>query len=184
MLLTSKEWSAWMSTMKRVLSLLAFIGVFAFGIQPSGAQAPAPAVPSTPAPAASATYDFGDMTSATLTQKAWAAHEKKDVAAVKAFTGKCKEMFLAEAVKQQATLTAPAPKEKAFDYWALNDVGTCMFILGQALEASDDKAGAIAAYKLLVEQLSFAQCWDTKGWFWPPAGGAKQRLAALEFEGL
>ena len=45
-------------------------------------------------------------------------------------------------------------------------------------------AEALAAYKQLVEKVSFAQCWDTKGWFWKPAEGAKARIKALEFDTL
>jgi hypothetical protein len=85
----------------------------------------------------------------------------------------------------QAALTEPPPtteKEKVFANWALNDVGTCYFILGSALEKSGDKKGAAEAYKYLTEKLPFAECWDTKGWFWKPADAAKGKLKALEFD--
>ena len=96
-------------------------------------------------------------------------------------------MFEAKAVEMQAGITEPVntqDKEKVFANWALNDVGTCYFILGQVLEKSGDKKGAVEAYKKLTEKLPAAQCWDPKGWFWKPADAAKGKLKALEFEAV
>lgn len=129
--------------------------------------------------------DFGDHRSSTLTGKAWAAHAAKNPATVKAYVAKVRELYEAKALEQQASLTAPVPtddKDKVFSYWALNDVGTALFVLGQSLEQSGDKAGALDAYKALVEKFSFAQCWDSKGWFWRPAEAARARVKALEFD--
>ena len=75
-------------------------------------------------------------------------------------------------------------KEAVAKMWALNDAGTCLFIMGQALEKQSKGAEALAAYKQLVEKMPFAQCWDPKGWFWKPAEGAKTRIKALEFDSL
>jgi len=63
-------------------------------------------------------------------------------------------------------------------------VGTCLFILGQTLEKQNKGTEALAAYKTLVEKVSYAQTWDTKGWFWKPADAAKERIKALEFDTL
>jgi hypothetical protein len=139
---------------------------------------PAPSPASAPAPA----LDFGDYSSAALTGKAWGALDGKNYPAVTAYTNKCIDMFKTQAVQMQSTLKEPAPKEKANDYWALNDVGTCYFILGKALDDQGDKKGAIAAYKFLADNLSFAQCWDPKGWFWKPGDAARKRLAELQFD--
>ena len=149
---------------------------------PAGATTPsAPTPPAAPAP----TYDFGDSTSAVITGKAWAAQAAGDLAAVQAYTGQCIKLYEATAITQQAALTAPVPttdKEAVFANWALNDVGTCYFILGQALEKAGKTADALKAYKTLVDKLSFAQCWDAKGWFWSPASAAKGRIKAVEFD--
>lgn len=150
----------------------------------TAADAAAPAAPAAPA-AVARTFDFGDSSSSTLTTKAWAAYIAKDAVAVMAFTNKCRDLYLAEALRQQSALTAPVPTsdpERVHANWALNDVGTCMFIQGQSLEQSGKTADAIVAYKLLVEKMAFAQCWDEKGWFWSPADAARTRLRALEFE--
>ena len=126
--------------------------------------------------------DFGDHSSQTLTAKAWQSHERGDLADTLAFTAKCRELYAAEAAKQQQSLTDFLPADKGHDPWALNHVGTCCFIEGQALEKASRKADAVAAYRRLVDDYGYDQCWDTRGWFWQPAKAAQDRLDELEFD--
>jgi hypothetical protein len=133
-------------------------------------------------PASASAQDFGDHSSATLTKKAWEALAAGNGDDVLAYTGKCRELYAAEAKKQQASLTDFAAADKAHDAWALNDVGTCLFIEGQLREKQDKPKEAIAAYRQLTDELKFCQCWDTKGWFWKPAEAAAGRLKELEFD--
>jgi tetratricopeptide (TPR) repeat protein len=130
--------------------------------------------------------DLGDYSSSTITAKAWAALGSKNYAEAIAYANKCVEMYEKQAVEMQKELTAPVAgdREEVFKKWAMNDVGTCFFITGQAFEKQDKAPEALAAYKQLVEKVPFAQCWDTKGWFWKPADAAKARLKALEFDSL
>jgi len=121
-------------------------------------------------------YDFGDYTSQTLTTKAWQALEKSDYRGVELYTKKSIELYEEEAKKQQAKLTDYAPKEKVFDYWALNDVGTCYFILGESLMAQKRYQEARAAYERVVNDFSYAQCWDPKGWFWKVNVAARGKI--------
>ena len=144
---------------------------------PPPASTPAP----TAAPAAPAA-DFGDNTSVTLTTKAWNALEAKSYPALLIYTNRCIDTYKTQAIQMQASLKEPAPKDTASTMWALNDVGTCYFIQGKALDDQGDKKGAIAAYKTLVDSFSFAQCWDPKGWFWKPADAARKRLTELQFD--
>lgn len=133
---------------------------------------------------ASEKLDFGDFSSATLTGKAWAAAGAKKHAEVDGYTGKCIEMYEAEAIRMQKQLTEPAAAERAHDYWALNDVGICYFIRAQSREARGNLKGAIADYKALLKKFPFAQCWDVQGWFWKPAETAKSKLKELEFDAI
>jgi tetratricopeptide (TPR) repeat protein len=121
-------------------------------------------------------YDFGDYTSQTLTTKAWEALAKGDHKGVELYTKKCIELYEGDAKQQQASLTEFAPKDKTFNYWALNDVATCYFILGESLMNEKRYAEAKAAYERVVNDFSFAQCWDPKGWFWKVAVAARGRL--------
>lgn len=126
--------------------------------------------------------DFGDFSSATLTGKAWEAYGAGKLAEALVYTAKCKEMYKAEALKQQASLETFPMGESTHQYWALNDVGTCLFIEGQILEKQGKKQEALALYAELVKELGFSQCWDTKGWFWKPAEAASGRIKLLEFD--
>ncbi len=120
--------------------------------------------------------------SASLTSEAWQALEKKDYATAKARIEKCRQLYEAKAVEMQAGLTSlPAP-DKAHSYWALNDVGTCIFILGKVAEAEGKPKEALRHYQEVVDRFSWSQCWDKQGWFWQPAVAAKERLAALTLE--
>lgn len=131
--------------------------------------------------------DFGDHASTTITTKAWDALNVGKHEDAIGYANKCVELYQAKAEEMQKALKEPVPseqKEEVHKQWALNDVGTCLFILGQALEKQNKGTEALAAYKKLVEKVPFAQTWDTKGWFWKPADAAKGRIKALEFDSL
>ena len=136
-----------------------------------------------PMPAATAgEYDFGDFSSETLATKSWQALDAKDYAAVEAYAKKCLSLYEQKALEQQASLMAFAPKEKAFNYWALNDVGTCYFILGESLMAQQRYKDAKAAFERVVNDFGFTQCWDPQGWFWKVATASVGRLNKIRAE--
>jgi tetratricopeptide (TPR) repeat protein len=126
-------------------------------------------------------YDFGDYRSETLTTKAWHAFNNNDLDAVLVYTNKCIELYKDEAKKMQASLTEYPweTKEKIFSYWALNDVGTCLFIKGEMLRRAGRIEEAKETFNILINDYFFAQCWDPKGWFWKPAEAAKEKLAQM-----
>ena len=124
----------------------------------------------------------GDMRSETLTVKAWKAKDAKNYECVEYYTTECIEIYSEEAEKQQASLTDFAPKEKAFDYWALNDVGTCYFIRGEAYMNQKMWDKAEKDFQTILDKYSYAQCWDPKGWFWKVAVGARSRLNKIRVE--
>jgi tetratricopeptide (TPR) repeat protein len=126
--------------------------------------------------------DFGDYTSETLTTKAWKAlgESKWDECIV--YAKKCIQLYTSYADDFQKKLSEYAPKEKAFDYWALNDVGTCYFIMGEAYSGKKDNKAALESYKTLVDKYYYAQCWDPKGWFWKPAVAARGKINKIAAE--
>jgi hypothetical protein len=126
--------------------------------------------------------DFGDYRSETLTGKAWQAYNQNDLDAVLAYTNKCIDLFQDKAKEMQASLTAYPwkNKEEIFSYWALNDVGTCLFIQGDAQLKAGNIIEAKKAFDRLIDEFSFAQAWDPKGWFWKPVDAAKEKLAEIE----
>jgi hypothetical protein len=71
-------------------------------------------------------------------------------------------------------------KDKIFSFWALNDIGTGYFILGEAYRNAGKNQEAKDAYKTLIDEYSYSQCWDPQGWFWKPAEAAQEKMALLE----
>lgn len=126
-------------------------------------------------------FDFGDYSSEFLTKQAWGALDKNDYKAVEAYTQKVVELYADKAKEMQGALTEYAweSKEKIFSYWALNDVGTSLFILGESYFRSGEIKKAQTTFKKLVDEFFYAQCWDPKGWFWKPADAAQQKLEEL-----
>jgi len=132
--------------------------------------------------AAGVNWDFGDYSSNQLVQKAWAALAANDLKAVEAYVNKTLELYEGKAKTMQASLKEYAweSKEKTFSYWALNDVGTALFISGEAYQNAGKKEEAVKAYKRVINEFLYAQCWDPNGWFWKPAEAAQQKLAELD----
>lgn len=126
--------------------------------------------------------DFGDYASVTLTTRAWEALGQGALEDALAYTRKCVEFYEKEARAMQEARTDFAPAEEASKLWALNDVGTCLFIQGEVLLKKGDTAGAKAAYSRVAKEFGYAQCWDTRGWFWKPADAARQKIVELEFD--
>jgi len=134
---------------------------------------------------APAESDYGDHRSETLTTKAWNALGAGQHDDALAYVAKCIELYETKAREMQASLQelpTGGQEEVSSKCWALNDVGTCLFIKGEVLLKKKDNKGALAAYSKLVKEFKFAQCWDPKGWFWQPATAAKQKVVELSFD--
>ncbi|MBF0618782.1 MAG: tetratricopeptide repeat protein [Candidatus Omnitrophica bacterium] len=172
--------------MKKVVIVSVFVAFLAVaGGFARAEEAAIPVVPSgaapvvVPAAQAKAAYNFGDHRSSTLTTKAWGALAMKDLDGVLAYTGKCLELYAAEAAKMQAGLKEfPAgDDQKIFSFWALNDVATSVYIQGEAYNRAGDKEKAKAAFERVTKEFSFGQAWDpSKKLFWKPSVAAKDKL--------
>jgi tetratricopeptide (TPR) repeat protein len=129
--------------------------------------------------------DFGNMSSSDIVKGAWSASNAKDIEAVKAYVAKITQLYGEQAKSMQADMKEYAweSKEKIFSFWALNDVGTAYFILGETYRQLGKKADAVAAFKKLINDYGYAQCWDPQGWFWKPAEAAEQKLIEIEASG-
>lgn len=126
--------------------------------------------------------DFGDYSSSYLTTQAWKSLAGDDTKSVLAYTDKVIELYANKAKEMQGSLTEYPweSKDKIFSYWALNDVGTSFFIKGEALKKAGREKEAYDAYKKLVDDFYYSQCWDPKGWFWKPAEAAQEALDAID----
>ncbi len=126
--------------------------------------------------------DFGDVSSAALVGKIWKASSDNNQQALEAYVGKILELYEEKAKEMQKSLTEYAweSKEKIFSYWALNDVGTALFAKGEFYRKAGNNDEAKKAYRKLIDEFSYAQCWDTQGWFWKPAEAAAEKIATLD----
>jgi len=123
-----------------------------------------------------------ESSSGVLTSQAWEALAAKDFTTARARIERCRKLYGEKAIEMQETLSVVPGPDTAREFWALNDVGTCLFILGKVEEAEGKNAEAIAAYQEVIKSFPMAQCWDKQGWFWQPAVAAKERLTALTFD--
>ena len=130
-------------------------------------------------------YEAVAKESSILTSRAWSALEQKNWSEVIKITDKCIYQFIDKAKQQQTSLNE-LPTENTSDYWALNDVGTCYYIKCEALAMMGEEYEEmlIQSLKILVDELKYAQCWDSQGWFWDPASSAKKKLRQIEFRQL
>ncbi|MEX1110369.1 MAG: tetratricopeptide repeat protein [Chthoniobacterales bacterium] len=151
------------------------------GAVAASAQDRAPGQDAAPAPSAGPSPAAAES-SVALVSEAWAAFERKDYPAARAAIARCQSLYGAQAAEMQGKLTALPDKENAHGQWALNDVGTCTFVLGRVAEAEGKKDEAMAAYRMVVDQYSFSQCWDQQGWFWQPAVASQERIAAITLD--
>ncbi len=151
--------------MKKIVSLLALLGLVSLSVADEHATEE---------------LDYGDYTSVTLQVKSWdALGAGKYEDAVK-YTEKCAELYEEKAREMQASLSSKPAPDDVHDYWALNDVGTCYFIKGEALIKLRKYAEALAAFKIVRDDLNYAQAWDPKGWFWSPSDAAYPKIEMLE----
>jgi len=124
--------------------------------------------------------DYGDYRSVTLMVKGWETLGEGEYEDAVKYTEKCVELYEDEARKMQASLSAKPSSDVVNDYWALNDVGTCYFIMGEALMKLRKNAEAMAAFKVVRDDLYWSQAWDPKGWHWAPADAAYPKIEMLE----
>ena len=129
--------------------------------------------------------ELSEMSSQGLVIQAWGALKKGDYALVHTLTDSCIKLYAKEAEEQEGRLKDFAPAKRAFEYWALNDVGTAYFIKGEAYVSEKRYKEAKQAFKTLIRRYRFAQCWDPRGWFWKPAEEAKKKIEEVdEFVGF
>ena len=125
--------------------------------------------------------DFGDFRSETLTAKAWKAFKAKDYPELFAYVDKNVELYGEEGRRINAELTDFEPVETASKKWALNDVGTSLWMKANAYADMKMYPEATQTYRILAKDYKYAQCWDPKGWYWHPATGASQKAKEYDY---
>ena len=125
---------------------------------------------------------------ARLTKEAWDAFNKEKWSAAVSKAEECIAEFRGQADREQEKLqkngtenppTGAVPegeRKTILSRGLLNDVATCFFIKGRALEKLGRKEEARQAFQTAAKY-TYARCWDPSGWFWSPAEAAADRLS-------
>jgi hypothetical protein len=58
--------------------------------------------------------------------------------------------------------------QRIHNFWALNDVASCYFILGKIEDEAGHVSEAKDYFSTILHELPLAQMWDKRGWFWNP----------------
>lgn len=127
-------------------------------------------------PRTGAAPDFGNGSSSDLTTNAWKALNNGQYQDAVALTSKCIESFKSQAGEQQRALKGGHTDTNS---WALNDVGTCFLIRGNAYEKLGKNDKAMADYKTLTENYSLAEAVGDKGAKWKPAQAAHDKMVTI-----
>ena len=125
-------------------------------------------------------YDFGNYSSETLTIKAWKSWDKSDFKGVELYARKCIELWGEKARQMQKQMDGFAQGRFIPYFWAVNDVGTCHFILGMAYQKQANLTKAREMYAIIIKDFGYAQCWDPRGHYWKVAEVSQMRLAELD----
>ena len=121
------------------------------------------------------------LSSGELSTKSWIAHGKKDIEATFKYTQECIDLYKAEAQKEQKALTAlPKNKKEIEAVQALNDVTTCYFIQAESYMRQEKLDEAKKLFQLIIDQYSYGQAWDPRGWFWSIKLAAQQSIKKIE----
>ena len=116
------------------------------------------------------------------TAKVWDAMGRKNWDAAIAQANRVIRIWGAQARRTNDQLKKYAPAKDAKKYGNLNEVGVSLLLKGDALSKKGDKAAAKVTYQVLLDQYTYAQVWDPKGWFWKPAEEARKKLVLLQKE--
>ncbi len=115
-----------------------------------------------------------------LVVKAWEAHGRNDIESTFKITQQCIDLYLEEAKRQQASLNALPKGTDIANYQILNDVATCYFIQGESYMRQEKFPEAVEVFNTIIQQYSFAQAWDPRGWYWQIAKAAKDSIDKIQ----
>ena len=122
----------------------------------------------------------GELSPKQLIVRAWEAWGAKDYERAFYYTNQCIELYSEEAKREQASLKDFPSIEAIDQYITLNAVGTSYFIQGEVYLSQENIDEAKRVFKTAIEEYSFAQNWDPRGWFWSVKEKAQASLDKIE----
>ncbi len=122
---------------------------------------------------------FAETSPEDLLRLLWEASAKKDMSKLDELFTVCKERYGELARQQQSVLKGFPPRAETSKYQALNDMGTCLFIKAEALMNTGKKEEAIIQFQEIMDDFSWSQAWDPRGWYWSVAEKAQASINRL-----
>ncbi len=120
------------------------------------------------------------LSSQELTIRAWEARASRQYKEAIFYADRCIERYQKEAEKQQGSLEGFSPRGKEEQTSALNDVGASLFIKGEVFMAQEMWSEAKEMFNRIIDNYSFAQSWDPRGWFWKVAEISRINLEKID----
>ena len=118
-----------------------------------------------------------------LTEQAWSSYWSGDYDLSIKLAKMVIEGWQDQALSLNQSLRAYPTEDLRTTYVPLNEVGTCYWVMGEALREKGDHVGARRAYDTLIADFMYAQCWNHQGWWWKPAVAAKKAKAKIDAAG-
>jgi len=125
-------------------------------------------------------YDFSDLSSWNLTISAWENLSEKNYKGVFTYTKKCLDLYEKEALLEAEGMRNFARLGHEDEKAVVNDVATCLYIMGEAYMREEKFGKAIEEFEIVTEKYPYAQCWDPKGWFWKVAEVSKKNIEKIK----
>jgi tetratricopeptide (TPR) repeat protein len=119
------------------------------------------------------------ISSKELVRMAWEASSKGDVGKLEDLINQVLEIYGEKAKEIQAQLSGFPERGQEEKYQSLNDVATCLFIKAEALMNTGKTDAAIALFQKNIDEYSWAQAWDPRGWFWSVAEKSQASIDVL-----
>jgi len=128
------------------------------------------------------TLPMDGLNSEHMTLRAWQAFIDERHTEALAYTRECITRWSDEARRMNDAMTGYADSREAATLWALNDVGTCYFIMAETYAKLGMYPEATRAHETLARDFEYSQCWDPKGWYWRPAEVAREKLDDYRYQ--
>ncbi len=119
------------------------------------------------------------LTSSEIVKLAWEASGQNNLTRLEELVRQCLEVSGQKAKEEQSMLTHFPVRGEESKYQDLNDVATCLFIKAESLMNSGKKDEAMLKFQEILDEYSWAQAWDPRGWYWSVAEKSQASMDVL-----
>ncbi len=114
-----------------------------------------------------------------LVRLAWEASSKNDLPKLNAILDQARKLYDQKAKELEASLSSFPTRGTETQYQILNDMATILFVKGEALMNNGQREEAILQFQEIIDDYSWAQSWDPRGWYWSVAEKSQASIDVL-----